>query len=153
MEQESTKKSLLLCPFSMALSYNTGNIYTADSCIKLLKSSKIDGSNQEVIIPNIGSCFVYRSSLFGDGLFWSQASSVSVVKYFNIKMGTSHEIFQRSMNIFYDVMVVHSSNQPPGIITTMLLAKSHSVSRYLFTMTSPILLYKGQCWSNLVCLS
>ena len=117
------KVTNILCPFSMALSYNTGNIYTVDSCIQLLKSSKIDGSNQEVIIPNIGSGFVYGSSVFGDRLFWSQASSVSVVKYFNIKMGTSHEIFQRSMNIFYDVMVVHSSNQPPGIITSTLLVR------------------------------
>ena len=108
------------CSYSMTLSFKTGDIYSLDSCFNNVKSSKIDGSHVELVIPNIGVGFAYGSSMFGDKLFWSQVSDGSSVKYFDMNTTTSHDIFQRSTDIFTDVTVVHSSNQPSGIVLTHL---------------------------------
>ena len=106
------------CPYSMTLNFKTGDIYTLDSCSNFMKSSKIDGSHQEMVIPNIGYGFVYGSSVFGDKLFWSQVSGGSTVKYFDMNTTTSHDIFQRVTDIFTDITAVHSSSQPSGIVLT-----------------------------------
>ena len=106
----------MLCPYSMTLSFKTGDIYALDSCFNYVKSSKIDGSHLELVIPNIGVGFVYGSSMFGDKLFWCQVSDGSSVKYFDMNTTTNHDIFQTSTDIFTDVTVVHSSNQPSGIV-------------------------------------
>ena len=109
------------CPYSMTLNIKTGDIYTLDSCSNFVKSCKIDGSSQKMAISNIGYGFVYGSSMFGEKLFWSQISGGSTVKYFNMNTTTSYEIFQRNTDIFMDIAVVHSSNQPSGLVIAHFL--------------------------------
>ena len=104
------------CPLAMALSYKTGNIYTMDSCSHYMKSSKIDGSDPETIMSDIGQGFVYGSSMFKDKLFWTQATATSYVKSLDMNTNITQNIYFKIGDIFNDIMVVHSSNQPTGMI-------------------------------------
>ena len=102
------------CPLSLTLSFQTGNVYAVDSCSKTITTSKIDGSNQEIIVSNIGSGFAFGSSVFENKLFWSLTAEISTVMYYDLNMSTSHKLFLKSSDIFNDLMVVHSSNQLSG---------------------------------------
>ena len=103
------------CPLALALSYKTGNIYTVDSCSHYMKSSKIDGSDPETIMSDIGQGFVYGMSMFKDKLFWTQATATSYVKSLDMNTNITQNIFFKIGDIFNDIMVVHSSNQPTGV--------------------------------------
>ncbi len=105
------------CTSSFALDYKARNIYMFDGCIYQLQASKIDGSDIRLINLNEdATTFPYGTSLYKDELFWIESKREgALVNCFNTTNSAMHSVYRSPYShVFYDIQVVHASNQPSG---------------------------------------
>lgn len=103
------------CPNSVALNCRTGFVYSIDACTGAMKTSRLDGSNEETLSRKITNGFVTSAAMYSDRFFWTTTQKLSAaVKYTEMESVSGHEYFTLRGDTFDDVAIVHPSNQPPG---------------------------------------
>lgn len=101
-----------MCPSSLSLDYSTRDLYWFDGCSFQLQTTKMDGSNRQVINTGSALYFSYGSSVYKSHFYWTE-----IVDMYSFDIGKSVREKICSVPdgaILQDVHVVHPSNQPSG---------------------------------------
>lgn len=109
------------CPHSLALNCRTGYVYTIDACTGAMKTSRIDGSDEETLSRRITSGLVSGVSMYSNKVYWTAQTGTADVRYTEMESDLSQDYFTMKFEIFSDVAIVHPSNQPSGNLSNLLV--------------------------------
>lgn len=109
---EEQKMVESLCPDSLALDYGSRDLYWLDGCNYQIGTSKIDGSESQLITTSGNQMFPYGSSVIDSHIFWStKDGDESFVSCFERRTAVQTQIYSESGTIIRDIQIVHPSNQ------------------------------------------
>ncbi len=113
----------IMCPYALSLDYNTRDLYWTETCTFQLKTSKIDGSDTQILPTVESQFFAHGSSVYQGHLYWTQISEQSTIECHDRKTKSNNRIFTLEESvILLDLQIVHSSLQPSSKPLVILIA-------------------------------